>query len=857
MWRKVALIILRNRVYLLAVVALITAFFAYFLVTQIEIDNRYGIILPDDHPIQHDYKKFKRQFGEDGSTMVVVVSSKQLYTPSNFKKLKILGDKILALPGVLHVISEANLFYLTKDTSRFKKQFISHRIFFDTTYSEKSIETIRHLVRGNPLYDKLLYNRKANISLMLIGLDESFIKDKKNARVVAKIETLARGYEKSLGPMRFTGLPHFRFAMTERIWREMYLFLTLSFLITTALIYYFYRSIRILFICLTIVGISIVWALGMAALLGYPITPMMAVVPPLLVIIGVPNIIYIITHFYQEFLKSGNKIKCIYTTLRHIGPITFLMNLTTAIGFITFTNSERLREFGIISSVNVMVVFSLSLLLVGILLSYFGPPKEKHMSFLTQKTSLHFIHKLSHIIQHRKKTVYAITTALFLIAVWGTSFIEVTGNVTGDILKNDPIAKDFAYMEKNFGGTIPFEILVNYSPRAGIFNKPLMDQVQEAQNLIDGDSLFSKSLSYINLLKFLNMSLHENDSSFYKIPTKRELILLKEYMDNFNFNGINNSRISIKDLVDTSSKTLRIRAQMRDLGSLIVTDKISALRLKINRIFNPHQEELEAFVLAYASGKETYFDSLMENSAIANAFILELSIKDPAVLQDLEVNPENIYLYRNSKNSLPILKRVVEQQRLVINFTGISVVVSEGTKYLVRNLWQTLVFTILLISLIIYFLFKSFYVNLATMLPNIIPLVITAGIMGIFNIPLKPSTLIIFGIAIGITINDAILLLAKLKTGIKRFPHLSKSELLIKALEDNALGMAYTSIVLFFGFILFTFSQFGGTQALGFLISITILNGMFTNLILLPCLLLSFENRWKKQDIQNAEIEGL
>jgi predicted RND superfamily exporter protein len=353
------------------------------------------------------------------------------------------------------------------------------------------------------------------------------------------------------------------------------------------------------------------------------------------------------------------------------------------------------------------------------------------------------------------------------------------------------------------------------------------------------------------------MSLHDNDSSFYRIPNKRELLILKDYMDNFNFNGVNNSRISIKDLVDTTSKNIRIRAQMKDLGSYIVAHKVDSLKLKIDRLFNPDQEKIEAYFVEFEKGNALYFDSLLENTSLANDFISKISKGNPELMQELEVNPDKIYGYRNSKQSLPILKEIVQKQRINVTFTGISVVVSEGTKYLVTNLLQTLVFTVLLIAIIIFILFRSFSVNVATMIPNIVPLIITAGLMGFLQIPLKPSTLIIFGIAIGITVNDAILLLAKLKTEIKLFPNLSRSELLIKALEDSGLGMAYTSIVLFFGFILFTLSQFGGTQALGLLISITILTGMFTNLILLPSLLLSFQKSWEKQQITGSEVDVL
>jgi predicted RND superfamily exporter protein len=189
-----------------------------------------------------------------------------------------------------------------------------------------------------------------------------------------------------------------------------------------------------------------------------------------------------------------------------------------------------------------------------------------------------------------------------------------------------------------------------------------------------------------------------------------------------------------------------------------------------------------------------------------------------------------------------------------VTFTGISVVVSEGTKYLFINLLQSLLFAVLSIALLMAVLFRSFKIIVVSMIPNIIPLLLTAGLMGYFDIPLKPSTLLVFGIALGITVDNAILFLAKYRQELKANAH-DMNYAILTSLRETGLGIFYTSVILFFGFIMFVFSQFGGTKALGLLVSITILVGMVTNLIILPSLLLSLQKRMMSKSFEEPYFE--
>jgi predicted RND superfamily exporter protein len=125
--------------------------------------------------------------------------------------------------------------------------------------------------------------------------------------------------------------------------------------------------------------------------------------------------------------------------------------------------------------------------------------------------------------------------------------------------------------------------------------------------------------------------------------------------------------------------------------------------------------------------------------------------------------------------------------------------------------------------------------------------------MGYLGVAIKPSTLLVFSIAFGIAVDDAIHYLSKYRQELNAGNTIRTSVLL--ALREAGVSMMYTSIVLFCGFSLFMFSDFGGTQALGLLVSFTLLVAMFTNLIILPSLLLTFERIMTTKSFQEPLLD--
>jgi len=855
MWNRVANFILKNRFFILGVITLLTVYYGYYAVTSLRMENKYGIILPKDSPTTRNYKLFKERFGEDGGTLVLAIQTDSLYTKENFLKWKELGDSILQFDGVESIISEATLF--TLHNNKADKKFDIQRIFSDINYNEKSIDSIRREIKNNPLYNNMLYNDSTHVSLMMIGLDEKYLSDNKKSKVVFDIQNLAGTYTKQFGPMRWAGLPYLRVVLAKRIQKEMYVFIALSMLVSSLLMYFFFRSFRAVLICMTVVAVSVVWALGTIGTMGYTVSIMMALIPPLMIVIGIPNCIYLYNKYHQEYRHHGNKMKALHRVVSKTGIAMFLTNVTTALGFITFlfTNSEKFFEFGVISSINIMLCYVVSLTLVPIFASFLKNPPERHLKHLDRKLATGFLEKLVFITEHRRGWVYIITIILTTVAALGMFKMKVTGNITGDLPSNDPILKDIHFMEKNFGGAVPFEVMIDYKEKGRLFGKNTLSKVEEVQNMMAHDTLFAKSISIVDFVKVVNMAYYDNNPERYTIISNRDKGRLARYVDNFSATN-NNSAFSIKELVDTTHFILRVRTQMKDIGSYQVSDQVAKVKANIDSIMNPDKKDIERLFKKVEAGKKVYIDSLFENySNIYNGVTALISNGNTDLQYKFDTDTELIKTYYSKPKFVENLRKAIDNEYYDVTLTGTSVVASEGTQYLVNNLLSSIVFAIISIAILMSFLFYSFRMVVVSMIPNIIPMIITAGIMGWFNIPLKPSTLLIFSIALGITVDNTIHFLAKYRQELKQKKWDLKDCVAI-SIRETGLSIIYTSVILFFGFIVFIFSDFGGTQALGYLSAITYFVALFTNLILLPCLLLSLERRLTTKSFEEPYFDA-
>ena len=927
MWFKLSQIILRNRFLILTVILLLTIFFGYFASTSLKLDNKYGNMLPKKSPSQDAYLKFKEMFGEDGSALVIAIKTDELYTEENFNKWRTLGRKISKLDGVTGVFSEADLYTISNNTE--EQRFEAIPFFKDTTFKEKSVLEVREEIRKIPLYDGILYNDSADVSLMMVNIHEDYLSDQKKSQVVLDIEDIALGYEDDFGKIHFAGLPHIRVVIGKRVVSEMYIFIGLAIIVTSILLFIFFRSLRVVLFCNLVVFVAVIWSLGSIGLFGFKLSILMALIPPLMIVIGIPNCIFLLNKFHREVKDHGNKTKALSRVIQKVGNATFLTNLTTALGFSTFifTNSEKLTEFGTIASINILIVFILSICIIPIVFSLAKHPKPRHLKHLEKSYTRNVINKLVHLSSYKRPAVYATTIIVVLLAIWGLTKIEATGNLTSDLPESDPILKDIEFIQDNFGGAIPFEIIVDYKEDGRKFKNSMLSKIENVQQHLADDTLFSKSVSLVDFMKLVNMAYYGNNPDKYTLISRKDLRRLGSYVKNFqddleqtsrihryldslnsgnkkyydsiygnypdlsrsdlfrdnlnqynikssaleeiekskDFERITNKLVQskypkpsmafkMKDLIDTANTTLRIRMQILDIGSYEIIEKTHQLSKEIDSILNPDKKQVARYFKAFNEGNEGYADSIFNvSTSYLNNVTHLLADGDPDLQFEFDMNPALVKDYYSKDEFSKVLGQAIEREHFDFLITGTSVITAEGTQYLVKNLLTSLLIAIFIIAFLMSLLFKSWRMVLVSLVPNFIPLLITAGIMGFFAIPIKPSTILVFSIAFGISVDDTIHFLAKYRQELQTRGYDLKS-CVINALRETGLSMFYTSIILFFGFSMFSLSQFGGTQALGLLVSLTLLVAMLTNLAVLPSLLLSLESKLSSKGFKEPYI---
>ncbi len=861
MWAFIARFILRNRISILIFIGIVTVFMAYIAATRLQLSYKVAKLMPDDDPVAVTYEKFKSHFGLDGNIMVVSIPTDSLYQIDNFKAWKELSEEIRSLTvttlvkeGAVHkktelsaidsVFSEVNLYKLTSNDSTKNFGFSPIIDVFPSTQTE--LDSVKKEIRSYPFYKGLVYSDTSlgkdieAVSLMMVFVNNDVFNSKIRGNLIKDFQATIDDFSKEHVELIASGFPYIRVTVTERIKKELNVFVALSILITAFLLFFFFRDLKVVGFSLLVVAIGVVWSLGVIGLFNYEITALLGLLPSLIIVIGVPNCVYLINKYQSECKKEhGNKALSLARVIIKIGNATFLTNLTTSLGFATFifTQSAILIEFGIVASICILLVFFLSILIIPSLFSFLPAPKAKHTKHLDRKWVNFLMSKLVFIVSHKRKQIYVTALLVVVVGLYGLSLIKVTGSFVDDIPETDVLKENLYTMEKNFNGVMPFEIAIYTNDNGKVTKLSTLEKINKLQDSLKLYNEFSRSLSIVDGVKFSRQAFYKGEELEYAMINKNESSFFSDYISNNSgeFESDNNAKDIASTFIDSTETVARITLQIKDIGTHDMDSIVSSLQRKAENIFNPNRKVIDSLVYSYEiassqAEKDEVVNFIKLNERKLSRRILKAGMSDSTVINTL-------------KNSL-----------YSIDLTGASVVYVEGTKYLVKNLFTSLLLAICVIAIMMSFLFKSIRMVLISLIPNIVPLIFTSALMGYLGISLKPSTILVFSIAFGISIDDTIHYLAKYRQELK-LTNWNIKQSVLNAINETGVSMMYTSIILYFGFGVFMVSDFGGTFALGFLVSITLIVAMFTNLVLLPSLLLSFEKNLTTKNFKDPFVE--
>ena len=783
MWEKIADGIIRLRVYLFAGITLVTLVMGYFA-TKVEMSYDLPRTVPLDDPDMIFYQNFKDQFGEDGNMIAIALKDSALYQVKNFQRFRQLSNEIRSIEGIQEALSLPLAKIALKDTVN--KRFVPTSLFPDNISSQGELDSLLEIANGQKFQINQLSNIRNGATRLIAPMRKDYANSAKRIGVVDKLKAYGDQFTKDTGiELHYAGLPFVRTVMATQVKAELSMFLYLSAIVTGLIMLLFFRSVRAVIFSMIMIGVMVIWVMGTITILGFKISLLSGLIPPVIVTIGITNAIYLLNKYHLEFVKRKNKTEAIRAVVLKMGLATFLTNLTVAIGFLTLLSTDImvLREFGIVAGLNIIALFIVTLVMIPGMLSWMPEPNKKHLKHLDFKLLGGFV-KLVDLMVHRHRVyIYIATLAITVLSVIGISKLYSVSYMVDDIPEDSPLKRDLKFLEENFSGFMPLEMVIDIEARR---KKPLQDlkimrAVDDFEASLDSITVTSTPVSVVSLVKTAKQAYHNNNPNRYQLPSSTtDAAFVLNYMK-----GQNDVSGLFKSFIDSSYTKMRVSMQMADIGSR----RMDSL---INNVITPKTQHLKAE--------------------------LKKNLRGPA-------------------------------DSVKVTITGSSKIFIKGSKFLIDNLTESLILACILITLSMALLFANARMILISLIPNLIALMITAGLMGYFNIPLKASTALIFSITFGISVDNSIRFLAKYRQEL-----MSTGFFVPRAVSESILetgkSIVYTSIVLFAGFIIFAFSDFGGTVALGLLTSTTLIISMFTNLILLPALIMTFDKPKRKVDHQ-------
>ena len=770
-WDVTARLILRNKIAILVAIIGATIYFS-FQWENMRFTHTEANLLPDDHEVNVVYNDFLKIFGEEGNLIILGVKDTSVFTVEKLNAWNKLSEEFKKFENVETVISIKDLQKLVKDNVNEKFQL--EPFIKDSISSLNQIETLQNeLFNKYPFYDNFLFNKESKTIRTAIYLKKDIVNT--SARkdfVINVLNPTIEAFETEQNlDVRVSGMPYIRTLNAQLIIDEIGKFIIAALLVTSLIFFFFFRSFRATFISLIVVCIGVMWTLGFLGLLNYEITVLTALIPPLIIVIGIPNCIFLINKYQHEVKLHGNKVKSLQRVITKIGNATLMTNVTTASGFATFilTESKLLKEFGIVASLSILSIFILCLLIIPIIYSFLPYPKERHLEHLNKRWIGSFVNWMERMVRQKRIAIYATSLVLIIASIIGIYQIKISGSLIDDMPQDSEFVNDIRFFEDELNGIMPLEIMIDTKRKKGVMKLATLKRMNALEELIIETPELSKPISVVGLVKYSKQAYYNGNPKHYQLPTSQENSFILSYAKN------STSNVDLlKNFVDSTGQYARITTFMKDIG----TDKMERI-----------EENLQTKI-----------------------------------------------------------DKVFPKERYNVTMTGKALVFQKGTKYLVKNLAISLSLAIFLISLFMAYMFRSVRMIVVSLIPNLLPLLVTAGLMGYLGVPIKPSTILVFSIAFGISVDDTIHFLAKYRQELQA-NHWKIKKSVYAALRETGVSMFYTSIVLFFGFSVFTISSFGGTVALGALVSATLLFAMLSNLLLLPSLLLSLE-----RSIANKEV---
>ncbi len=741
--------ILLNRRKLFIAICLLTIFMIYGL-SFLRIDFSFDSFYPKTDPEYKYYEAYQELFSEDQNfviQMAVKSPGVDVFEQSFLQKVDSMFDTMSGLPGVDSMFSATQATYIRK-----RGLGVSQRPWFEFDSAEEVVASRRRILKDSTLLGFLVTQDIQYLCGFIIITPELFDAPERDVLHDDLVSLLEEsGYEYVI-----TGIPVIRTRYTQKLAEELIMFVSISVILIVMVLWLMYRNLWGVIIPVLVILGSLLWITGLMGWGGQPINLINNLLIPIIFVVGMSDVIHLITKYLNEVNGGISQEEAMKRTLDEIGFATFLTSLTTAIGFASLTVSRipPIREFGFYAAIGVLFTYIISIVILPNAIMRLPVDRflrkkslENHPAW---RRILLWVYQLT---SNRPKLVMGISALIILLCLALTSQISLDTYLLEDIGPRDPIRKSMEFFEAQNAGLRPFEMAIEAAEGKKITDLEVLREMGKIQNFLAEEGYFSPFISPVSIISQANSFYNGNLKRYRKLPSQQETV--EEIMS---FIQLNDTQGLLKKVMSEDKRIARVSARMPDVGTGAFSDLHNRL------------------------------DHFITTSCDTTLFTHHV--------------------------------------------TGHAYLTDGNLLYLRRSLLGGLVIAFIVIGLIMGYLFRSWRMLVISMVPNIIPLIITGGVMGLLGIKLTASTAIVFVISFGIAVDDTIHFLTRYK--LERNLGKSQKEAIKLTILGTGKAVIITSLVLMSGFVLLLASDFGGTFNTGLFTGLTIIFAMLADLFLLP-----------------------
>lgn len=639
-WSRAALWILDHPNPIGIVIAVVTVVLALAMF-QLETDHTAGSFVSDEEEFVREFQETSEVFGRSETILYVVFHETNPYDRSFLQRLDSLTSYISGLRGVQNVLSLSNMPHLIRRGSD---------LVTSTVYDRGlTTEELRGRFEQLPFLEGLLLSDDGSATVMMVRIDPAFNATPERVDLVDRIEAVA---EEMPGAASLAGFPYLRTQYAKRVEREAPLFTVLALFISLFFLYITFRAWRAVVIPTLIVVLGIVWTFGLMAIFGQKMNIVTAVLPALIVIIGMANAIHLSTKFFDQYAALQDRKKAVVETVRTVGLATFLTCLTTAIGFavLLLSGNRLLMGFGGFAAVGIMILYVLSVTIIPITYVRFRPPRENVTSLATHDRFADYFDAKARVTQRFSGVFVAMAGILVAVCLVGVTQISTDIFVFSDFYEDDPLRRNLAVFEEEFGGVLPMEVVVE-SERNGRFKSlGSMRRIENLQETLATFEPVGTAVSAVDLVKMGNQAYFGGHPAAYRLPSNYELPFLQDALGQFLGSRSDSSLVEKLPLfVDSTFSKTRIYLGVKDIGTERMNELADSIQTLASNTFSG--DEYDVIVTGTAILSTRSGESLVRNLIVS----LSAALAIISVLMAILFRSRTLTFISLAPNVIPLL----------------------------------------------------------------------------------------------------------------------------------------------------------------------------------------------------------